>query len=52
MEEEGGMRRSKRGIALGRFALAQGGAALFSPEGIANLMIAAVLVLGAIAARR
>ena len=28
------------------------GAALFSPEGIANLMIAAVLVLGAIAARR
>ena len=30
----------------------RGGAALFSPEGIANLMIAAVLVLGAIAARR
>ena len=29
-----------------------GGAALFSPEGIANLMIAAVLVLGAVATRR
>ena len=30
----------------------RGGVALFSPEGIANLMIAAVLVLGAAAARR
>ena len=30
----------------------RGGAALFSPEGAANLLIAAVLVLGTIAARR